>query len=91
MLKLSKYSKLTFDQREYLDALKKLKSSYYIFSHEKIDEINRLAPSMALNNPRYGLTFDEAQYLDSILKLKKVYYMLPSKITDRIIALSKSI
>lgn len=91
MLKLPKYHKLTFDQREYVDALRKLKASYYTLPQEKIDEVNRLAPSMSLDKPGYGLTFDNAHYLESIAKLKKGYYMLSTDITDRISILGKSI
>ena len=91
MLKLPRYRELTFDQREYVDALRKLKVSYHILSQEKINEVNRLAPSMSLDKPGCGLTFDNAHYLESISKLKKGYYMLPTDVTDRISILGKSI
>ena len=94
MLKLPKYHKLTFDQREYVDALRKLKVSYRILPQEKIDEVNSLAPSMFLDKSQFGLselTFDNANYLESITKLKKGYYMLSTGITDRITILGKSI
>lgn len=91
MLKLPRYRELTFDQREYVDALRKLKASYYTLPQEKIDEVNRLAPSISLNKPQHGLNFDNSQYLESISKLKKGYYTLPSEIINRIIALAKTI
>lgn len=94
MLKLPKYHKLTFDQLEYVEALRKLKAAYHVLPQEKIDEVNRLAPSMFLDKPQYELselTFDNANYLESISKLKNGYYILPTGITNRICALSKSI
>jgi|688.fasta_scaffold1266787_2 hypothetical protein len=94
MLKLPKYHKLTFDQLEYVDALKKLKAAYHVLPQEEIDEVNRLAPSVSSDNRKYGqseLTFDNSYYLESISKLKNGYYILPTDITNRICTLAKSI
>jgi hypothetical protein len=34
---------LTFEQLEYIQALEKLKNSYYVLSPEKIEEIKKIA------------------------------------------------
>lgn len=92
MLKLPKYSQLTFDQREYVDALRKLETSYHVLPQEKIDEINVISSSIPSRNTKYhDLTFDVNQYLESILKLKRWYYILPLGIINQIITLGKNI
>lgn len=46
-MKLSKNrAKLTFEQLEFIEALEKLKNSYYILSSEKIEEIKEMAKGL---------------------------------------------
>jgi hypothetical protein len=91
MLKLPKSHERTFDQVEYSRAINKLKSSYYVLSNEKIDEIHKLSPDIQTNESYYNMTFDQARYAESIRNLKNAYYTLTNESIERVKELTKSI
>ncbi len=91
MLKLPKSYEQTFDQLEYSRAINKLKSSYYVLSNEKIEEIHKLSPDIRSNESYYNITFDQARYNESIGNLKNAYYTLPSESIERVKVLAKDL
>ncbi len=91
MLKLPKSYEQTFDQLEYSRAINKLKSSYYVLSNEKIEEIHNLSPDIRSNESYYNITFDQARYNESIGNLKNAYYTLPSESIERVKVLAKDL